>query len=146
MLKMTGALVNILISCLMLIVRFLWEHKRNLVAFTTSPWVLWPFKNTETQTLAFIAPPQKYGGTTGSKQMNKCKPPQLSLALSGCIMDLATQNDYVPLEIMTDCAKRSYFTHLVSSLWGYHAVCVCGEKGHASEAWRPLSLPECQRA
>lgn len=27
-------------------------------------------------------------------------------------MALATQNDYVPLEIMTDCAKRSYFTHL----------------------------------
>lgn len=44
--------------------------------------------------------------------MNKCKPPQLALALSGCIMALATQNDYVPLEIMTDCAKRSYFTHL----------------------------------
>lgn len=25
-------------------------------------------------------------------------------------MDLAAQNDYMPLEIMTDCAKRSYFT------------------------------------
>lgn len=144
-LKMTGAVINIVIFCLMLIVSFLWEHERNLVAFTTSPRVLRPFKNTETQTFAFIAPPQKYSGTTGSKQMNKCKPPQLALALSGRIMDLAAQNDYVPLEIMTDCAKRSYFTHSFSSLWGYHAICVSGERGHASEACGPLSLPGCQR-
>lgn len=140
-LKMTGVAINILIFSLMLIVSFRWEHKRKLAAFTTSPWALWPFKNTETQTLAFIASPQKYIGTTGSKQMNKCKPPQLALALSGCIMDLATQNDYMPLEIMTDSAKRSYFTHLVSSLWGYHAICVCGQKGHANEACGPFSLP-----
>lgn len=26
-------------------------------------------------------------------------------------MDLAAQNDYMPLEIMTDCAKRSYLTN-----------------------------------
>lgn len=71
--------------------------------------------------------------------MNKCEPPQLAPALSGYIMDLAAQNDYVPLEIMTDCAKRSYFTHLVCSLWGYHAVCVCGEKGHAIQ--RGLRAP-----
>lgn len=103
-------------------------------------------KNTETQTLAFIAPSQKYIGTTGSKQMNKCEAPQLAFALSGCIMDLATQNDYMPLEIMTDSAKRSYFTHLVSCPWGYHAVCVCGEKGHVNEACGPLSLFGCQRA
>lgn len=32
---MTGAVINILIFCLMLIVSFLWEHKRNVVAFTT---------------------------------------------------------------------------------------------------------------
>lgn len=61
-------------------------------------------------------------------------------------MDLATQNDYVPLEIMTDCAKRRYFTHLVGPLWGYRAVCLCGGKGHASGTWRPLGLPACQRA
>lgn len=78
--------------------------------------------------------------------MNKCKPPQLALALSGCIMDLATQNDYMPLEIMTDSAKRSYFTLLVSPPLGYHAVCVCGEKGHVNEACGPLSRPGCQRA
>lgn len=42
-------------------------------------------------------------------------------------MDLAAQNDYMPLEIMTDCAKRSYFMHSFISLWGYHTVCVCGE-------------------
>lgn len=136
-LKVTGAVVNNLIFCLMLIFCFLWEYKRNLVAFTTSPWVLRPFKNTKTQTLAFIAPPQKYIGTTGSKQMNKCKPLQLAFALGGCIMDLATQNDYVPLEIMTDCSKRSYFTHSVSSLWGYHVVFNCAGKGHASEACGP---------
>lgn len=69
--------------------------------------------------------------------MNKCKPPQLAFALSGSIMDLATQNDYMPLEIMTDCAKRSYFTHSFNSLWGYHTMCVCDEKGHATEASGP---------
>lgn len=42
-------------------------------------------------------------------------------------MDLAAQNDYMPLEIMTDCAKRSYFMHSFISLWGYHTACVCGE-------------------
>lgn len=52
-------------------------------------------------------------------------------------MALATQNDYMPLEIMTDCAKRSYFTHSFNSLWGYHTTCVCGEKGHAVEASGP---------
>lgn len=66
--------------------------------------------------------------------MNKCKHPQLVLALSGGIMDLAAQNDYMPLEIMTDCAKRRYFTHSPSSLWGYHAMCVCGE-------WQGLWTP-----
>lgn len=61
------------------------------------------------------------------QQANKL---QLALALNGRIMALAVQSDYVPLEIMTDCAKRSYFTHLDCSLWGYHHICICGEKGH----------------
>lgn len=42
-------------------------------------------------------------------------------------MALATQNEYVPLEVTTDGAKRSYFTRLVCSLWGYHAVCISSE-------------------
>lgn len=138
---MTGAVVNILIFCLMLIVSFLWEHKRNVVAFTTvkheCPNHL---KNTETQT--FIAHPQKYSGATGSKEMNKCKLPQLALALSGGIMDLATQNDYMPLEIMTDCAKRSYFTHSFSSLWGYHAICVAVVSVEACGPPQPPWVPE----
>lgn len=76
--------------------------------------------------------------------MNKTQP----ATLSGCIMDLAAQNDYMPLEIMTDRAKRSYFTRTFSSLWGYRTTCVSvGERGRASQACRPRSaLPGCQGA
>ena len=55
-------------------------------------------------------------------------------------MDLVTQKRL--LEIMTDWAKRSFFTLSVSSLWGYQAVYVCGERGHASEAPQTPSVPE----
>lgn len=68
--------------------------------------------------------------------MNKCKPPQLAPCSRWMHNgSLAAQNDYMPLEIMTDCAKRSYFTHSFSSLWGYHPMCVYV----ASEACGPPS-------
>lgn len=91
-----------------------------------------------------IGLPEIYSGTTGNKQMIKNEPPQLALALSGCIRDLATQSDFAPLEMMTDWAKRSCFTHLVRPLWGYLCVFVRGEKGRRGP-WASQP-PRCQRA
>ena len=74
--------------------------------------------------------------------MNKCKPPQLAPCSRWMHNgSLAAQNDYMPLEIMTDCAKRSYFTHSFSSLWGYHPMCVYA----ASEACGPPSASPVAR-
>lgn len=48
-------------------------------------------------------------------------------------MELAAQNHYMPLEIMTDRAKRSHIIHSLTSLWGYHSARAWGESGCASE-------------
>lgn len=63
-------------------------------------------------------------------------------ALGGSIMELAAQNHYMPLEIMTDRAKRSHIIHSSTPLWGYHSAPAWGGSGCASEACGPTRMPD----
>lgn len=57
------------------------------------------------------------------------------------VIKLAAQNHYMPLEIMTERAKRSDIIRSAASLWGYHLAQAWGESGRASEACGPPRMP-----